>query len=292
MRFEMRRLTDYTDQAILDEVRRVAALVNEPTLSKSTFREHSRVSPTTIERRFGTWKKGLAAAGLSERSDSSNSPVAEEQVLSELRRVAQLLGTDRFSRAEFDAHARFKGDVVRRRFGTWHKAMRAAGLQTTSLGKRYTDEECYENLLSVWTHYGRAPTHDEMATAPSVVGPKAYIRRFGTWNRTLQAFVDRVNADNADGPEDTSKARHTTANVRVSMPESEKREIRLGLRYAVLSRDCFRCVGCGRSPATHLGVVLHVDHKIPFSKGGKTVFENLRTLCEDCNLGRGNRHEA
>jgi 5-methylcytosine-specific restriction endonuclease McrA len=34
------------------------------------------------------------------------------------------------------------------------------------------------------------------------------------------------------------------------------------------------------------GVVLHVDHIIPWSKGGQTVDENLQTLCDRCNLGK------
>lgn len=69
----------------------------------------------------------------------------------------------------------------------------------------------------------------------------------------------------------------------------DKREIRLGLRYKVLSRDKFKCVGCGASPATDSKCRLHIDHIIPFSKGGKTTLENLRTFCEKCNLGKGNK---
>ncbi|NQT15129.1 MAG: HNH endonuclease [Planctomycetes bacterium] len=60
------------------------------------------------------------------------------------------------------------------------------------------------------------------------------------------------------------------------------------MRLAVLNRDCFRCVRCGRSPATHANVALHLDHTIPYSRRGKTTADNLRTLCEDCNWGKGN----
>jgi 5-methylcytosine-specific restriction endonuclease McrA len=66
-----------------------------------------------------------------------------------------------------------------------------------------------------------------------------------------------------------------------------KRSIPLKLRYDVLKRDGFRCVLCGRSPATVRTVKLHVDHLEPEAKGGPTVIENLRTLCEECNVGRG-----
>lgn len=61
-----------------------------------------------------------------------------------------------------------------------------------------------------------------------------------------------------------------------------------GIRYAVLHRDGFRCRYCGASPADD-GVVLHVDHIIPASHGGRDDESNLATSCQACNLGKGNR---
>lgn len=292
MRFELRRLTDYSDAAILNEIRRVAQVVEHATLSRSEFRKHSRVSPTTISRHFGSWKKALDLAGLGGRVDDSNKPITQEGVLAELRRVASFLGVETISREQFNAHADFTDDTVRKRFGSWHRAMEAAGLRTNVFGKRYSDDDCIENLLAVWTHFGRAPTHDEMKRLPSKVGPKAYVRRFGTWTNALKAFINRANADCSPTQEsEEPKGKPDPANT-TPRPESDRREIRLGLRYAVLKRDCFRCVACGRSPATHLGLVLHVDHIVPDARGGKTVIENLRSLCVDCNLGKGSKHEG
>lgn len=59
------------------------------------------------------------------------------------------------------------------------------------------------------------------------------------------------------------------------------------LRYEILKRDRFACVSCGITAAR--GAVLHVDHKIPKALGGESSFENLQTLCEQCNLGKGAR---
>ena len=61
------------------------------------------------------------------------------------------------------------------------------------------------------------------------------------------------------------------------------------LRYDVMKRDNFRCVLCGRSAQE--GVKLHVDHILPVAKGGKTVPENLRTLCDQCNLGKSDKYD-
>lgn len=59
------------------------------------------------------------------------------------------------------------------------------------------------------------------------------------------------------------------------------------LRYDVLKRDNFRCTICGRTAAD--GIKLHVDHIMPIAKGGKTEMSNLRTLCNQCNVGKSDK---
>ena len=69
----------------------------------------------------------------------------------------------------------------------------------------------------------------------------------------------------------------------------ERAVITDSLRYDVLRRDGFRCVLCGMSAKD--GAILHVDHIVPVSKGGKSTMNNLRTLCEKCNMGKSNKIE-
>ena len=57
------------------------------------------------------------------------------------------------------------------------------------------------------------------------------------------------------------------------------------LRWEVFQRDGRRCVVCGASAAE--GDRLHVDHIISVYNGGGNEIENLQTLCEPCNLGKG-----
>ena len=59
------------------------------------------------------------------------------------------------------------------------------------------------------------------------------------------------------------------------------------LRYQVLKRDNFKCCACGASPAKDPAVELHIDHIVPWSKGGETKLDNLQTLCSRCNIGKG-----
>lgn len=68
---------------------------------------------------------------------------------------------------------------------------------------------------------------------------------------------------------------------------ADRPPIPLSLRYKVLARDGSVCQRCGR--VAGIGLVLHVDHRIPVSRGGDSNLKNLWTLCSECNLGKGNR---
>ncbi|OGY50090.1 MAG: hypothetical protein A3J65_04235 [Candidatus Buchananbacteria bacterium RIFCSPHIGHO2_02_FULL_45_11b] len=57
----------------------------------------------------------------------------------------------------------------------------------------------------------------------------------------------------------------------------------LKIRYQVLKRDNFKCVLCGNDAKNTL---LVIDHKIPVAGGGTNDFDNLRTLCRECNHGK------
>lgn len=66
------------------------------------------------------------------------------------------------------------------------------------------------------------------------------------------------------------------------------RFVRARLWYQVLMKDNWTCCSCKRSAREH-GIILHVDHILPRSLGGKDELENLQTLCLKCNIGKSNK---
>jgi hypothetical protein len=68
---------------------------------------------------------------------------------------------------------------------------------------------------------------------------------------------------------------------------NRRKTLSLKTRRIILERDKYRCVDCGRSPQNDPSCVLHIDHRIPISKGGSNNEDNLQTLCDWCNLGKG-----
>jgi 5-methylcytosine-specific restriction endonuclease McrA len=54
-------------------------------------------------------------------------------------------------------------------------------------------------------------------------------------------------------------------------------------RRALFARDGWRCAYCGSTGR------LTLDHVVPRSRGGDSVWENVVTSCAPCNLRKGNR---
>ena len=316
MKFELNFLpSGATDEDIFEHIREIDSIVDKEFLTQQDFNTHSKIHSGTLVRRFGDWTKVLELAGLGNkatgcgvfgvpRAQISNKQrqqkaryMTNDEILEELRRIAKDLNKDSVTFEDVRNHSEMLApEIVRRRFGTWAVGMEKAGLKVTEMyHRRYSDEECFENLLNVWTHYGRQPVYSEMKSSPSKIGPDTYKRRFGGWRKALEAFVSRKNQEENSEGQPVFKKEEQIPQVRVQIRRrivavEDKHNIGLGLRYKVLSRDNFKCIRCGRSPATDIGVELHIDHKLPFSKGGKTILENLETKCKECNLGKSNRH--
>ncbi len=67
----------------------------------------------------------------------------------------------------------------------------------------------------------------------------------------------------------------------VRVPPAVKRRIS---RRALFARDGWRCVYCGTA-----GGRLTLDHVVPRSRGGASIWENVVTACAPCNLHKGDR---
>lgn len=73
-------------------------------------------------------------------------------------------------------------------------------------------------------------------------------------------------------------------NEGIVFPDANKRPpIPRDTVDAIWNRDGGKCVYCGSTENIHL------DHIIPFSKGGATCLENLQLLCEKCNKSKSNK---
>lgn len=210
---------------------------------------------------------------------TSGGRVGSAELLDDLRRVATEMGAQTIGMMDYRRLGKFNDTTVSRRFGGWNNALKKAGLPIKNT-LNIPDETLFKNILTLWVHYGRQPRRSELARPPSTISQSPYNRRFGSWRSALAAFIEFANQTDLD----------VGTPIPLSQRETHKRTPRdpsLRLRFKVLQRDCFTCHACGASPAKSPDIELHVDHILPWSAGGETTLDNLRTLCSACNLGKG-----
>jgi len=221
--------------------------------------------------------------------------IPKSKVIEELKRVVELYDYRRFTRHEFDKVAKIcKGTTVLNVFGTWQQALEAIG---RTLEKRQIDRSIistkvlFEEMERIWRLIGHRPSKNEWDISKPQYSYTTYKTRFKGWTNACLKFIESkmgygiLESDNDITTESQNEKLDGKTPKHVL---KDLRTIPLKIRLQVLERDKFRCVFCGKSPATDIGVKLHIDHIIPFSKGGKTTLDNLQTLCYECNLGKGN----
>lgn len=316
MKFE---LDDYhrniSDEELLQDVIRVSKIYEKDTLTKKEYQAHGKYGGNTFDRHFGGWNNTLELCGLrvndSQRHAAQGAHnyghITDQQLIDDLVRVANILGTPTFSSREYAIHGEWSRGTYFNRFKTWNDALKAAGLQpyVQVSGRKIETEKILEEIERIWVKLGRQPTTTDIRNGISIYSLNTFARHFGSWRKALVAFVNSVNADESSDSPDRPDAKSHEPVLRDVLHSSKShipvvggvhqsttvrhkthREPNLRLRFKVFVRDHFSCCVCGASPSKDSSVELHVDHIKPWSKGGETVLENLQTLCSKCNLGK------
>jgi 5-methylcytosine-specific restriction endonuclease McrA len=206
--------------------------------------------------------------------------ITDDDLLEDLNRISKMINKDSVTIDEYNEAGNYNASTLIRRFGSWFKTLEKAGLKRTrTLG--VSDEEYFMNLEEVWIKLGRQPRYEDMQKPLSKYCAGAYEYRFGSWRKSLKKFIDFINNE---------KLHETGIQEEIGDDKSKrhrtKKSISWRLRFLIMRRDNFRCKICGESPAKTPGVILQVDHIVPWSKGGETLPENLQTLCIKCNIGK------
>lgn len=230
---------------------------------------------------------------------------SELKILCELEKAAEHFNYIEFGRRDFDKVANISSSVVRSRFnGSWTKSLEALKKQLQQKGlslsprlhapnRIFSDKQLFNEMERVWQDVGQRPSRAEWEAAQPRISYNTYKQRFGGWTNACMKFIEHkmggsILVDNE--PHVGVKKIHRSETKNSGKDNAIlSRSVTLSVRLKVLERDAYRCIFCGRSPATDVGVRLHIDHRFPFSKGGSSTIDNLQTLCQDCNLGKSDK---
>ena len=208
--------------------------------------------------------------------------ITDEELLTELKRVASELNKTAVSREENDERGKYGTTTYIRRFGSWFNALEKAGLEKTRMPMNLPEEDLFQNLEEIWIKLGRQPRYAEVQKPLSKYHVGTYENRFGTWRKALEKFVAYINNEERTSSEEAIR----NVEVEPSTLHKTKRGINWRLRFIVMRQDNFKCKNCGRSPATDQTIILHVDHIKAWANDGEIILENLQTLCSKCNIGK------
>ncbi len=111
------------------------------------------------------------------------------------------------------------------------------------------------------------------------------ISKLNKWQRETDEIESKLDDENISGES-------VSEEILLKAKEAAEQRIRVmpAMRWRVFQRDGWKCVACGRGSEDD--VMLHIDHIVPRSKGGKDELDNYQTLCHLCNIGKSNKDET
>lgn len=285
---------DVSDEELLSDVLRVAKLLDADYITMKQYNEYGKFSYSTIQNHFKGWSNALLAAGLEAKNIKSKKKFhnpSNAELIEDIKRVAVLLASNSVLSSEYDLYGKYSHMAYNKIYGSWDNALAAAGLESTGFHRNISEIDLFNNIEEMWIKLGRQPKASDFEQGHSKYGIKTYFRHFGSWRGALTAFVAYMNGESTSNCEETPSVAiplpiREKAEVETINSHKTQRDIGLKLRFLVMKRDNFKCCMCGASPAKDPSVELHIDHIIPWAKGGETTFDNLQTLCSKCNLGK------
>jgi hypothetical protein len=280
---------DLSKEELIDDLRTVAKGLNLNYVSRSVYEKTGKYSATPFLSNFGSWINALKNAGLEITRDTKDyKKISESELINSVREVSKYLSKDSITTSEYKKYGKYSISIILDRFSSWEKVLKEANLKETGFIKKIESEDLLQEIERLWIKMGRQPTSSDIKNGISKYSLNSFTRRYGSWRNSLETFINYINEDDIKEEEISNNPIKTVTKEKNIVIKTRRtpRDINQRLRFKVLQRDHFKCVYCGRSPATDPAVVLHVDHIIPWSKGGETVIENLQTLCSKCNLGK------
>jgi 5-methylcytosine-specific restriction endonuclease McrA len=216
-----------------------------------------------------------------------NRNIPDDELLEDLKRVANKLKTDSISSREYnDNGGKYTAGTISVRFSNWNNALTKAGLLLVHQ-REVSTEGLFKNLEQVWISIGHQPTLRDMKKPTSKYSTYQYVTKFATWRKALEAFVKYINSDSKPDENNQMPSEidsKPVINEQRIFKHKTKRFPSERLKVQVLMRDGNKCRLCG---ITVTGDNMHFDHIKPWSKGGETILENLQVLCDIHNLAKG-----
>ena len=267
--FEPNHETTVTDEALLEELRRLANKM-DGTPRLEDMADHGAFDPSTYYRDFGSWPDAKAAAGL-DPATTTNRRIPDDELVGDLRRLKAELGrTPR--QIDVKEYGEYSPRPYYRRWDSWDDVLDAAGLEIDR-NPGVSRDDLLAELQRLGEELNRTPLVVDLSTHSSY-SFWPYRRVFNSWNNALRAAGFSTNKE------------HDVVSGHLEYgpdwPEQRARALR---------RDEWKCCECGLTMNAHRsiwnGEGLHVHHLKKLREfdtpEAANRLENLVTVCRRCH---------
>lgn len=216
--------------------------------------------------------------------------MTKDDVIAELRRIADQVGTRELSIREFKRHARMSVTSVCGKFGSWNEAILAAGLSPIAPGPqkhpaKIPDEDLLQEIIRVTGDLGKVPSFDQLK-ARGRFSAWPYVQRWGTVDAARKAAYARYGFPGAISGRPSTERVEPTSSIAprprsaapILVPTTHKPD-NLKSRKKVQFGEPIDFRGLRFAPVNEQGVVYvfgMVSRELGF------LIESIRTEYPDC----------
>ena len=253
---------------LIEELQSIGAKLHNETMTYKNYKLHGgSYSISTFQHHFGSWENAIKEAGFTSGKIHAYS---DDDLFDEMQRLWEQLG-EQPTFDQMKVMGKISPNTYHKRFGSWTKAIHAFCDNRSNEVEIADEEKPKSKGLVAKVSSGK----DNMTKA---IRPKS---------TKSENIIGRI----LEMPPMPSISPHRISSHKAIVVRQTGRQVPPRLRFNVFQRDQFTCRACGRSPKEH-GVTIEADHIIAYANGGETTFENLQTLCRDCNVGKSNQRPS
>jgi hypothetical protein len=206
----------------------------------------------------------------------------QEQIIAEIRRVASKLSTQRLTSKDFSRNSKISTATVCHAFGSWNRAVTAAGLEQITHfvpeHKEIPEEDLMAEVIRLTKELGKRPSDREMQ-ALGTFSPRPYIKRWGTFAKGREVAYHKLGfPELSDAVTRPVSRQEIISSKPVIIPDTIKpREARQRKKVQFGEPIDFR--GLRFAPINEQGVVYLFGM---ISKELGFLIESIRTEYPDC----------
>jgi|SRR5712671_5437311 len=99
--------------------------------------------------------------------------ISDDELVADLVRVSLELSKKQITFRDYNRLGKYHSSTVAIRFGSWHEALKKAGLEKT-IDRNIPTEDLFRNIVEVWTKLGRQPKTRDLSGGVSKFSSSTY----------------------------------------------------------------------------------------------------------------------